>query len=302
MPISASIDDAGDSQTPPVASSLQDEGSTVGDTMSAIGLLTNSAMAEPRIDSSQSADKLTLFPMVHAALAIDGHDPSFSTLSGLADAAHDAARPIALPAREDGVSYLGAYLDWVYFLPCFARQLNASLLQNFDDAVTAINYQKHQQQRENEAQNSNSGVSQPPHNISMVHLFEIHLQVAIGIMASPERVRLAHYPRGLHVAALRLLPTVFKTNRNSDIVRCLLLLAVYSLLSPTGGSVWHLLGLALRVCVTSGFHKERRPQLDANTGDLEEERWLFWSVYVMDRYVSVFCNRKTFCDRQTLWY
>ncbi|KAI1057267.1 hypothetical protein LB505_011615 [Fusarium chuoi] len=50
--------------------------SSVQDTMSAIGLLSNKAMAESRTNTGDKPHKLAIIESISAALTVDGRDPS----------------------------------------------------------------------------------------------------------------------------------------------------------------------------------------------------------------------------------
>jgi hypothetical protein len=251
----------------------------VGDTMGAIGQLTNRAMAESRSEPNQSINKLTLLHMVQAALAIDGHDPSASTSRRLGQDDPEKLSPCSLPPRQEAVEYIRGYLGAMYHIPCLVRSDETTLVSHLDD-VAAI---APEQQCSQPDINSNISTSA---STSATGLFEIHIQVAIGIMVSQDAVRLANYAHSLHGAATRFLPAVFRSRHYADSLRSLLLLIAFSLVHPGGGSTWHLLGLAMRLCITAGFHKEPTSQTGLLSEEIEEARWLFWSVYVLDRCVN----------------
>ncbi|KAH7324538.1 fungal-specific transcription factor domain-containing protein [Stachybotrys elegans] len=257
-----------------------EEDPSVGDAMGAIGQLTNRAMAESRSEPDQSINKLTLLHMVQAALAIDGHDPSASTSRRLGQGDPDKLTPCALPPRQEAVEYIRGYLSAVYHIPCLVRSDETTLVSHLNDVAANAPEQQCSQPHIN----TNT-------NTSVTGLFEIHIQVAIGIMVSQDAVRLANYSHSLHGAATRLLPAVFKSTNYADSLRILLLLIAFSLVHPGGGSTWHLLGLAIRLCITAGFHKEPTSQAGLPSEKIEEARWLFWSVYVLDRCLSVAMDR-----------
>jgi hypothetical protein len=246
--------------------------------MGAIGQLTNRAMAESRAEPDQSIDRLSLLHMVQAALSIDGHDPSVSTSRRLGQGEMDKLTPCALPPRQEAVVYIRGYLGALYHIPCLLRTDETTLISHLDDALAAM---APEQQCSQPDINTNASA-----NTSASALFEIYVQVAIGIMVSQDAVRLANYSHLLHGAAARLLPAVFRSRHYADSLRSLLLLIAFSLLHPGAGSTWHLLGLAIRLCITAGFHKEPTSQTGLPSEEIEEARWLFWSVYVLDRCVN----------------
>ncbi|KAL2203789.1 hypothetical protein CC79DRAFT_1074840 [Sarocladium strictum] len=259
-----------------------EEDPSVGDTMGAIGQLTNRAMAESRAEPDQSIDKLTLLHMVQAALTIDGHDPTASVSRRSAHGDPDRLTSCALPPREEALQYIRNYLGAVCQIPYLVRTDETTLIFQLDEVADSAPEQ-HVSQPNVDADTSA--------NERSARLFEIQLQVAIGMMVSQDAVRLANYSHSLHAAATCSLPAVFKSKHYADSLRSLLLLIAFSLVHPGGGSMWHLLGLAIRLCITAGFHKEPTSQTGLPSNDIEEARWLFWSVYVLDRCVSVVMDR-----------
>lgn len=231
--------------------------------MGAIGMLTNSAMAEPRPGNRQPPDRLGLLHSVQAALAIDGHDPSTSTT--LRSTTVLDCRQNLLPVRDEAEIFLRCYLEHVYFLPCLARDDVESLLACF---AAAKDFQL---------------LSEDGDALHTLRLFDTYMQIAIGIMVSPEFIRLSNHSVALQAAAVRLLPAVLRSRRHIDTVHCLILLVAFAMFNPNGGSVWHLLGLALRMCITAGLHKEAGSQGALTSQEADDGRWLFWSVYCLDR-------------------
>ncbi|SPO04149.1 uncharacterized protein DNG_06832 [Cephalotrichum gorgonifer] len=98
--------------------------------MGAIGLLTGSAMAEPRPGPRQASDKLALLHAVQAALAIDGHDPSASAPSRSTPVLN-RNQGVVLPSLDDAQAALRCYLEAIYFIPCLTRDSEDSLLARF---------------------------------------------------------------------------------------------------------------------------------------------------------------------------
>jgi hypothetical protein len=92
-----------------------------------------------------------------------------------------------------------------------------------------------------------------------------------------------------HEAALLCLE---KAKISSDIqsVQSLLLLANYSYLHPSFYGTWKIIGMALRLAVEIGLHKEpASDRVDALT--LDTRRRVFWVAYSMDRNVGWFLGR-----------
>lgn len=237
--------------------------SSIDDTMGAIGLLTNSAMAEPRPGNRQPPDRLGLLHSVQAALAIDGHDPS--TSKPLRSTTLFDWRQDLLPTRDDAKVFFRCYLEDVYFLPCLAGEDVDSLLSSFDTI------------KPSQLPSADGDTSHA------LRSFDTYIQIAIGMMVSPNSIRLSNHAVALQVAAVRLLPAVLRSRSHIDTVHCLVLLIAFAMFNPNGGSVWHLVGLALRTCITAGLHKESGSQSALTSQETEDGRWLFWSVYSLDR-------------------
>lgn len=253
----------GPSLANPDNDAASENASSIDDTMGAIGLLTNSAMAEPRPGNQQPPDRLGLLHSVQAALAIDGHDPSTSTplrSTTLLDCRLDL-----LPTRDDAKVFFRCYLGNVYFLPCLARADVESLLSSFDTI------------KPSQISSANGDISHA------LRSFNTYIQIAIGMMVSQESIRLSNHAAALQAAAVRLLPAVLRSRRHIDTVHCLILLIAFAMFNPNGGSVWHLVGLALRSCITAGLHKESGSQSALTSQETDDGRRLFWSVYSLDR-------------------
>lgn len=68
--------------------------------------------------------------------------------------------------------------------------------------------------------------------------------------------------------------------RNLECLNTVLLLSLFSLYSPYGGSTYHLVGIAIQICISIGLH-QRTPLID---GDATPRNVSFWSSYILDRY------------------
>lgn len=85
-----------------------------------------------------------------------------------------------------------------------------------------------------------------------------------------------------YVEASKHMEDIFEDNTYAGL-QAILLCCYYSLLNPARGSVWHLVGLASRVCVDYGFHHETEQQLGLSPLELDMRRRLFAAVYNLDR-------------------
>ncbi|KAG5801587.1 hypothetical protein H9Q71_013830 [Fusarium xylarioides] len=217
-----------------------EEQSSVQDTMSAIGLLSNKAMAESRTNTGDKPHKLAIIESISAALAVDGRDPSKASSS----------QPVVwLP-----------HIDEHRLFEQYEAVLEMSS-QGADPTRTAL------------------------------PRFNTYLFLAIGISMSPDAGRLSSLATNLHAAAVKLLPFVLHSQEPLDTLHCMLLLAVFSMFSASGGSTWHLMGFIMTNCIAAGLHKAVPPRNTTDTEYTYRVEWLFWSVYLWDRSLASVMGR-----------
>lgn len=238
-----------------------EEQSSVQDTMSAIGLLSNKAMAESRTNTGDRPHKLAIIESISAALAVDGRDPSKASSSQPVYVMDDQLIPLT---RELTLSHFQRFLDWSVWLP----HIDEHRLFEQYEAVLEM---------------SNQGAD--PARTALPR-FNTYLAVAIGISMSPDAGRLSSLATNLHAAAVKLLPFILHSQGPLDTLHCMLLLAVFSMFSASGGSAWHLMGFIMTNCIAAGLHKTVPPQNTSDSDGTYRVEWLFWSVYLWDRQVS----------------
>ncbi|KAK3186476.1 hypothetical protein K4F52_004777 [Lecanicillium sp. MT-2017a] len=93
---------------------------------------------------------------------------------------------------------------------------------------------------------------------------------------------------GYCARALQHLGTVL-AQQNLSAVQALLTLMQYQFRAPGGPSIWHLVGVTLRLCVELGYHRKitdpvKLEEQDAYT--LELQKRFFWCTYCFDRYTE----------------
>ena len=226
--------------------------------MGAIDFLSQSAMAEPRADSEILAQKLTLGETISAALAVDGHDPSAAYPSKPSPAIDVQSIPLD---KETTWEYMKDFLDLCAVTPCLDRE---AFSHQYANVVTNCR--------------QNNG------DIPPLHRFNVNMGIAIGVFMSNSS-RLEPWAAALHSSSTDLLPTILRYGRPLESLYCLYLLIIYSLFSPSGGSAWHIVGLAIRLCITMGLHKQASAHAGLTAHEVNERRWLFWSIYILDRSV-----------------
>lgn len=86
--------------------------------------------------------------------------------------------------------------------------------------------------------------------------------------------------------------TLSYSKSDLDTLRSVLLLAQFVALSPSRGSLWHLTGFALRLCIDVGLHFENDlQQLDMDPVVLNERRRLWYCTYHFDRLLCITLGR-----------
>lgn len=127
---------------------------------------------------------------------------------------------------------------------------------------------------------SRKGSSMP----NSVVAFFVLMVYAIGSLTSdtsaPEVAEL------YYKAALDYLEPVLEID-GLESIQALLSIAVYSIRSPSGMSLWKVSGMTMRLCIQLGYHRSAekyRPGGDAVTKEMSKR--CFWVAYDLDRYVS----------------
>ncbi|CAG1959714.1 unnamed protein product [Fusarium graminearum] len=153
--------------------------STVEDTMSAIGLLSNRAMAESRAHIGNEPHKLSMIESISAALAVDGQNPSKASASSSHHISLDDDRPIVLTPDLTSI-YIQRFIDWIVWLP----HIDESRLMEQYHAVV-----------------DSDGTDQP-----LLHRFNTYLAVAIGISICQTTAINFTFPRAIRYITFRLGP------------------------------------------------------------------------------------------------
>ncbi|RGP79810.1 hypothetical protein FLONG3_2124 [Fusarium longipes] len=237
-----------------------DEQSTVEDTMSAIGLLSNKAMAESRANTGNEPHKLAIIESISAALAIDGRDPSTASALSSHHVSMADDQPIQL-TRDLTLSHIQRFIDWSVWLPYIDER---RLMEQYDAVI-----------------DSHDNRDKAP-----LQCFNTYLAIAIGMSMSPEIGRFSALATNLHTAAAKLLPSILHSQEPLDTLHCTLLLAVFSMFNPSGGSTWHLMGFIMTNCIAAGLHKTTISQERLGEDSIYRVDWIFWSVYLIDRSLA----------------
>ncbi|ORY30548.1 fungal-specific transcription factor domain-domain-containing protein, partial [Naematelia encephala] len=127
-------------------------------------------------------------------------------------------------------------------------------------------------------------------DVEQSDIFVVMMVLALSTMASsrfvdpPDELRACS--EAFHAEAMKHLDAVFEEQSYVGL-QAILLLVWYSLLNPDKGSIWFLVGLAVRTCVDLGFHNENNSQVEQlDALEVDMRRRLFWCTYKMDRLLS----------------
>lgn len=244
---------------------------SVREAMGEIAFLSRSAMAESRGESETLPRNLSLYNMLMAALNLDGSDPSTTSTPGSHRLTSKAAlnlgiEPVKLD-RESTAGYMKLFTDHICFrFPHLSAQ---SAMKQYDSIVG----------KDPNLASAKSNQSSE----SCTDYFNTCLGVAIGALLSADAPLLSSYISALYETSKNELKWVIKKQDTHCIIKCMLLLAIFSLYSPSGGSTWHLAGLTMQKCIYIGLEKETESEIQGPK--CLERRRLFWSAYILDRYV-----------------
>lgn len=244
---------------------MHNEDLSAQEAMGEIGLLSRSAMAESHGDSGKLPRNLNIDNMVMAALALDGPSPYQSTISDISELRRPALDGRPLDLNGDTIrNWMTRFLDDVGVqIPHLQRD---ELMRDYE-SVTNIT-QSHSRKL--------------PSDLALPY-FNTCLAVAIGALISPNASSLGAFASNLHSSAIQQLPLILRDEDGQVMIHCILLLAIFSSFTPCGGSTWHLIGLAMKKCISLRLHEEPEALGRLPQETLRKGRQLFWSVYILDR-------------------
>ncbi|KAL6232946.1 hypothetical protein BDW75DRAFT_9217 [Aspergillus navahoensis] len=121
-------------------------------------------------------------------------------------------------------------------------------------------------------------------------IFKLYLTYAIGATTMQLSEKYDYVPpEHFYITALQQVPAMCET-RSVQNVEAMTLLVVYHLRSASSQGVWYMIGLAMRTAIDLGLHrKANETNLDPITAQMR--RRLFWTVYYLERVVSVSLGR-----------
>ncbi|CAK7231663.1 hypothetical protein SCUCBS95973_007994 [Sporothrix curviconia] len=198
------------------------------------------------------------------------------------------AVPAAIPSQKTGAAYIRAYLQLIHPLYPFLDKQQL--------------WYSHRQTRDR------------PTDLDPMDAALLHLVYAIGARClqlagttasasstAKNNTHEGHFLRAMQIIGEGLQFTSIRS------IELTLLLAIHSMRSPSGTSVWHLAGLALRQCIELGLHRPRpddtpaavaaNPNTTASTAPPtlasagEHRKRLFWSAYIFERKTALVLGR-----------
>ena len=167
-------------------------------------------------------------------------------------------KPAPLPADDLGNAFLKAYLSKVH---AFYPFLDQHRLQSQHTL-------RHQLNSEPVTREDRSALAK----LHLVYgIGSRHLQLAGKGVPFERSLPEAHF-----IAASQHLSAIFEL-RTTENIEIMLLLAFYSLHSPSGPGVWHLTGMAVRTSVELGLHRNVRDLAETQPHVDQVRKRLFWS-------------------------
>ncbi|KAH7400877.1 hypothetical protein DE146DRAFT_745114 [Phaeosphaeria sp. MPI-PUGE-AT-0046c] len=254
------------------------------DTMQEASYLSLTAMAERTDRQPFPTEGLSFLTLLYAAIGVSGADPGSSlgkngALSGpLADLRRNTIH--LNDAEIDHMTLLVRYIESIQSSYPFMTKLELEAI--FDTVGQA-----------HRNASVNTLVAESP---ELIFLYKIVL--ATSILLSPDHAYKEIIATELASYAVKLLSSVFDLANDIYIVQCLTALTIYSMFTTFGGSTWHLLGLTMTRCVSSGMHTSRMSDLNSDDEEKRRRCRTFWTLYVLDTYLSSTLDRP--CDNDVM--
>ncbi|EPE04411.1 zinc c6 transcription factor [Ophiostoma piceae UAMH 11346] len=243
-----------------------------------MGLLSSCAAAEPHYFGFSAG--LSLAHFVQVAIDFGSTSSDVVSLPLLTDrpfsnqALNPDTTPASFPSRRTGAAYIRAYLLLIHPLYPFLDRL---LLWRAHKSRTS----------------TATAASSPESQMDEVML---HLVYAIGsrcLQLLGNHKITKNTPEGHFLRAMQIIGDGLLKFTSIRSIELTLLLAIHSMRSPSGTSVWHLSGLTIRQCIELGLHKQRA--INAQSANVvradQHKKRLFWSVYIFERKTALVLGR-----------
>jgi hypothetical protein len=123
------------------------------------------------------------------------------------------------------------------------------------------------------------------------------LRMVIAISLQRMDTQYAGLADSYYLAALKFFEATIKP-MNIKTLQCFVLVAGYSLLTPTRTAVYYIIGLGVRLCQALGLHEEKTITRGpggspADPLEVDMRRRLFWSLFTMDLGLAHSLGRPT---------
>ncbi|RAH63198.1 Zn(II)2Cys6 transcription factor [Aspergillus piperis CBS 112811] len=115
--------------------------------------------------------------------------------------------------------------------------------------------------------------------------FKLFMVYAIGAAILQMTETYDSTPPSAFVAMALQLESVLGESQSYMNIEALMLLVLYHMRTSSATRVWYLIGLAMRICIDLGLHRESQYQ-KMRPYEGQMRRRLFWSVYLVERYVA----------------
>ncbi|KAF2159322.1 hypothetical protein M409DRAFT_30198 [Zasmidium cellare ATCC 36951] len=235
---------------------------------------------QPRFIGPSSG--ITLARMVMASIKIDALPSSAGTCdpSSLQEHFSTVAEASSLPPRHAADHLVQVYFQ--YRTPHLPIIQAAHVKKAIDNAFVCTS-------------RDNSGVIAGGAS-SEKDLFISYMVFAIALCNVPSPTGGTGRPlqsEGCFRSAIKWIENVIVFSKSDiETLRAVLLLAQFASMCPWRGSLWHLTGIALRLCVDMGLHWEIDEQALILSQDLlYERRRLWYSAYQFDRVLGITLGR-----------
>jgi hypothetical protein len=228
---------------------------------------------QPRFLGQSSG--ITLAKLVMAAIRVDALPaPVVSTPHSFENSSSALAAEVSLPPRHAADHLVEVYFQYrTPHLPILERS-----------------------QVENAVESTYLSLSgQPPSDRAAENdIFTTYMIFAIALcdVPNPSGGRPSQ-SEGCFRSAIGWIEKIITLSRSDvETLRVILLLAQFVALCPSYGSLWHLAGTALRLCIDTGLHWEAEEQtLNIDPSILHERRCLWYSTYQLDRILCITLGR-----------
>ncbi|KAL2842499.1 fungal-specific transcription factor domain-containing protein [Aspergillus pseudodeflectus] len=121
------------------------------------------------------------------------------------------------------------------------------------------------------------------HEYGMFKLFMVYAIGAAMLQLSDQHESMT--PNAYFATALQFDGTAVREALSIAGVEGRMLMVIYQLRSKSSSSVWFAIGMAMRICIDLGMHRESHYR-ELCPQEAQLHRKLFWSVYVIERHVS----------------